>query len=156
MTWAFHWDWEVSALQIQPGYPLESSAPLNPSHHLWATLLKSSGWSAPLSASRPKSQQKRAVHQQHRNTSKESASVIRKSVPATLQRAMDLGQEKGASSWLTSLPLKKFNFVLHKGAFCDAVALRYGWQPKSIPTHCLCGHSFTVERAFLAQKVASR
>ena len=65
---------------------------------------------------------------------------------------MDLGQEKGASSWLTSLPLKKLNFVLHKSAFCDAVALRYGCQPKNIPTHCLCGHSFTVERALSRPK----
>ena len=44
---------------------------------------------------------------------------------------MDLAQEKGASSWLTTLPLKEFNFALHKGAFRDAVALRYGWQPKT-------------------------
>ena len=29
---------------------------------------------------------------------------------------MDLAQEMGASSWLTSLPLEEFGFSLHKGA----------------------------------------
>ena len=38
---------------------------------------------------------------------------------------MDLSQEKGASSWLTALPVEDFGFVLHKGAFCDALALWY-------------------------------
>ena len=95
---------------------------------------------------------KKAVHQLRRNNTKESASVIRQKVSAPLQRAMDLAQEKGASSWLTSLPLKEFDLVLHKGAFRDAVALRYGWLPKNIPTHCSCGSTFTVEHALSCPK----
>ena len=39
---------------------------------------------------------KKAVHQQRRTNAKVSASVIRGNVPAPLQRAMDLAQEKGA------------------------------------------------------------
>ena len=77
---------------------------------------------------------KKTAHQQRQNYVKESASVLRDNAPAVLQRAMDLAQEKGASSWFTTLPLKEFNFALHKGAFRDAVALRYGWQSKNIPT----------------------
>ena len=95
---------------------------------------------------------KKAVHQQRRNNAKESASAIRDEAPAALQRAMDLAQEKGASSWLTTLPLKEFNFALHKGAFRDAVALRYGWQPQNTPTHCSCGSSFSVEHALSCPK----
>ena len=34
---------------------------------------------------------------------------------------MDLLQEKGASSWLTALPVEDFGSVLHKGAICDAL-----------------------------------
>jgi len=34
--------------------------------------------------------------------------------------------EKGASNWLTVL-IEEFGFTLHKGAFRDALALRYGW-----------------------------
>ncbi len=63
----------------------------------------------------------------------------------TLRRAVDLASEKGASSWLTSLPLSGFGFTLHKGAFRDALSLRYGWLPSNSPTHCDCGSLFTVD-----------
>ena len=36
---------------------------------------------------------------------------------------------------------------IHKGAFRDAIALRYGWLPSNIPSTCTCGKSFTVEHA---------
>ncbi len=38
----------------------------------------------------------------HENTSK--ATELNQLLPDTLQRAMDLASEKGASSWLTALP----------------------------------------------------
>ena len=60
---------------------------------------------------------------------------------------MDLAQERGASSWLTTLPLEEFGLTLHKGAFRDAIALRYGWQPALTPSTCACGTSFSVEHA---------
>ena len=64
---------------------------------------------------------------------------------------MDLAQEKGASNWLTTLdlPIDENGFTLHKGAFRDAIALRYGWLPSNIPCTCTyaCGKSFTVEHA---------
>ena len=60
---------------------------------------------------------------------------------------MDLAQERGASSWLTILPLEEFGLTLHKGAFRDAIALRYGWKPALIPSTCACGTSFSVEHA---------
>ncbi len=43
-----------------------------------------------------------------------------------LSKAMDLASQPGASSWLISLPIKEHDFCLHKGAFVDAMALRYG------------------------------
>ena len=58
---------------------------------------------------------------------------------------MDSASEKGASNWLTSLPIEEHGFCLHKGAFKDALALRYGWSPSIIPLHCECGSAFTVE-----------
>ena len=60
---------------------------------------------------------------------------------------MDLASEKGASSWLTSLPIEEYGFCLHKGAFRDALALRYGWSPQQTPMYCVCGASLTVEHA---------
>ncbi len=46
-----------------------------------------------------------------------------------LKRSVKLSKEKGASSWLTTLPLKA---PLHKQAFRDALSLRYGWTPKKL------------------------
>ena len=63
------------------------------------------------------------------------------------RRAMDLASERGASSWLTSLPTEEHGFCMHKGAFRDALALRYGWSPQQTPMYCVCGASFTVEHA---------
>ena len=65
---------------------------------------------------------------------------------------MDLAQEKGASSWLTSLPIEEFGFALHKGAFHDALALRYNWQPLCTPSTCGCGAKFSVEHVLSCPK----
>ena len=65
-----------------------------------------------------------------------------------LQRSVLLSSEKGTYSWLTTLPLSDHGYALHKGAFCDAVCLRYGWQPSSLPSSCVCGQPMTVEHAF--------
>ena len=60
---------------------------------------------------------------------------------------MKISTEKGASSWLSTLPIQEHGFALHKGAFRDALCLRYGWQPKHLPSHCACGSKFTVDHA---------
>ena len=65
-----------------------------------------------------------------------------------LQRSLLLSSEKGLSSWLTTFPLSEHGYTLHKGAFCDALHLRYGCQPTSLPSSCVCGKSMTVENAF--------
>ena len=83
---------------------------------------------------------KRDAHKQNRDIAKSSATTLRATIPKSLQRAMAL-------SWLTSLPLEEFGLTLHKGAFRDAIALRYGWQPLHAPTSCACGTNFSVEHA---------
>ena len=65
-----------------------------------------------------------------------------------MKLAMDLAKEKGASSWLSVLPIDEFGFFLHKGAFQDAVALRYGWQLPNLPRVCVCGKNQSVDHAF--------
>ena len=60
---------------------------------------------------------------------------------------MDFAKEKGASTWLTAIPLAEHGFALHKGAFQDALALRYGWTPADIPLKCECGNNLSVEHA---------
>ena len=44
--------------------------------------------------------------------------------------------------------MDEHGFSLHKGDFCDAVCLRYGWSLPHLPTECICGASFTVNHTF--------
>ena len=61
--------------------------------------------------------------------------------------ANNIAQQKGSSSWLTSLPLEQERYVLSKREFYDAIALRYRWELKRIPTKCACGKTFSVDHA---------
>ncbi len=69
-----------------------------------------------------------------------------------LQRAVDPAREKGASTWLTVLPFTEHGFSLHKSAFHNAIALRYGWSPPKIPYKCDCGNGMTMEHALSCAK----
>ena len=80
------------------------------------------------------------------------ADTLRQAPPPVLQRAMDLAREKGASCWLTALPIMEHGFSLHKGAFRDALSLRYSWELSHIPGSCSCGKSFSVEHALSCLK----
>ena len=55
------------------------------------------------------------------------------------ERALENAQQKGASNWLTTLPLSWLEYVLNKQEFRDSIALRYDWQIDNIPKHCGCG-----------------
>lgn len=44
-------------------------------------------------------------------------------LPNNLRHVVQLSSEKGASSWLFVLPIEEHGFVLHKGAFWDALCL---------------------------------
>ena len=90
---------------------------------------------------------KKEVHSFKLKHSQGSAPNLHPQLANSTQRSMDLAQEKGASNWLTTLPIDENGFTLHKGAFRDAIALRYGWLQSNIPSICTCGKSFTVEHA---------
>ena len=91
---------------------------------------------------------KRGIHLENRCRSEELAVSLHPLLPTELQRARELACLRGASSWLTVLPLDEHGFSLHKGDFRDAVCLRYGWPLSHLPTECICGASFTVDHAF--------
>ena len=61
------------------------------------------------------------------------------------KRQLELLSEKGASSWLTSLPLKEYGFLLNKQEFHDSLALRYNLVLSTLdrPKHCRCGQANT-------------
>jgi len=84
--------------------------------------------------------------EKQRELASTEASVF-ETLPNSLKRAKELASEKGASSWLTALPITDHGFCLHKGAFCDALCLRYNWIPPLLPSNCVCGSSFQVDHA---------
>jgi len=86
-------------------------------------------------------------HTIRRQQEKEAASELKDKLPVNLQRAVTVSVEKGASSWLSTLPIDEHGFALHKGAFRDALCLRYGWRPPHLSSHCVCGEKFTVGHA---------
>eukprot|EP00794_Sanderia_malayensis_P005044 gene5044-biopygen4106 len=67
-------------------------------------------------------------------------------------RANDLACMKGASSWLTTLPLSSENFVLNKREFYDAIHLRFRWPLKFLPSSCPCGKKFDIDHAMSCAK----
>ena len=59
---------------------------------------------------------------------KRASDSVKQNLSNSLKRSMDLAQERGASTWLTTLPIQELGFTLHKSAFQDALALCYNWQ----------------------------
>ena len=92
-------------------------------------------------------QNKQDTRKQTQDSQRVLCEEIKKTATATLLRAIDLAEEKGASSWLTAMPLREYGFNLHKSAFRDAITLRYGWTPVGLSTTCVCGSRFSVEHA---------
>ena len=77
--------------------------------------------------------------------SSKEANVLDSQLPSPLQKAVDLAHEKGASIWLTALPLKDHGFALHRAAFHDAMALRYRWPPSNLPSKCDCSNNNSID-----------
>ena len=77
----------------------------------------------------------------------EKLAQLRESTTFDQRKANELSCMKGASSWLTSLPLEAENFVLNKREFHDSIRLRYRWHLKFMPTIRVCGKHFSVDHA---------
>ncbi len=74
-------------------------------------------------------------------------------------KALEAAQEKGASNWLNALPIKSQGYALDKQSFRDAIYTRYGIMLQRLPSHCVCGNTYTVEHALNCKKggfIASR
>ena len=68
------------------------------------------------------------VRKMKREKSKSLSAIICESLPKDLRLSIELAKEKGASIWLSSLPVQEHGFSLHRAAFHDALSLRYGWK----------------------------
>ena len=68
------------------------------------------------------------------------------------EKTIECCREKGASNWLTTLPLADKGFALSKQEFRDAVLLRYKLDLDGLPERCPCGESFSVNHAMMCKK----
>ena len=84
---------------------------------------------------------------QHSKSLAVFAENLKAQLDPIFQYRMNLCMERGASNWLSALPLKYYSFQLHKSAFHDAIHLRYGWVISDISSTCTCRQSFSVEHA---------
>ena len=82
----------------------------------------------------------------------EQVDRLRDSVRPDLLKAMNMASEKGASSWLTALPIDDMDYHLNKREFWDAVRIRYAWPINGLPSRCACGDSFDLEHALTCKK----
>jgi len=83
----------------------------------------------------------------HSNLSSQ-ADLLYECLSPHLQWVYQAASERGASCWLKTLPIAEHGFALPKGKFCDALCLRFCWQPVNLPQTCVCGKSFSVEHDF--------
>ncbi len=92
-------------------------------------------------------QEREKFNLQLRSTSLENES-------RSTKRQLNLLSEKGASSWLTSLPLKEYGFLLNKQEFQDAIALRYNLCLSNLdrPKYCICGNQNTINHCLTCKK----
>ena len=67
-------------------------------------------------------------------------------------RYIALACEKGASSWLSALPLEQFGFALNKQEFVDAIALRYNFDIPGRSQTCVCGEINTQDHSLICKK----
>jgi hypothetical protein len=67
-------------------------------------------------------------------------------------RNLDVLRLKGASSWLTVLPLQEFRYTLSKQEFVDAISLRYKFPIKGMPKTCACSKPNSIDHALSCAK----
>ena len=78
-------------------------------------------------------------------------SVVENALPK-MKRMIELASEKGASSWLTVIPMSEMDFTLNKREFRDAIKLTYNWPIKDNPTRCACGDFFNIDHAMICKQ----
>ena len=95
---------------------------------------------------------KGAINKKHQLDCKNEADNVIRDLPPKQQRCAQAAQEKGTSSWLSALPIKSFGFALRKGAFKDAVAIRYCWPLHLTPFRCRRGVPFDIDHVMSCRR----
>ena len=83
---------------------------------------------------------------------KNEKQAISAALDAKQRKMFECAGEKGASSWLSALPLRKYGYVLNKQEMRDAIRLRYGWHIPETPAFCGCGKRNSFDHIFVCKK----
>ena len=78
---------------------------------------------------------------------------IDSTLPSDLLRSVNQSRDKGASSWLTTVPLVDQGLVLNKQEFRDSLRLRYNMPLSDLPSKCVCGEKYTVCHALSCKNI---
>ena len=101
------------------------------------------------------SELKSALHEARADkeqVAKRELQSVKESLSKRKLKALDLASEKGASTWLTILPLKEMGFNLNKREFRDGLRLRYNWPFNDLPSKCVCNQDFSVDHAMICRR----
>ena len=77
---------------------------------------------------------------------------IRSKLPEEKIKLNDINQEPGASTWLSTLPLKEEDYVFTKQEFWDLINIRFGWPISRLPSECSCGAKYSLQHSISCKK----
>ena len=77
---------------------------------------------------------------------------IDSTLPSDLLWSVKQSKDKGASSWLTAMPLVDQGLVLNKQEFRDSLRLRYNMPWSDLLSKCVCGEKYSVCHALSCKK----
>ena len=83
---------------------------------------------------------------------KERYEQVRDALDERMRRVIELASEKGASTWLTSIPLKSYGFRLNKQQFQDALCMRYDLRLADVPRTCACGNDYSINHCLTCKR----
>ena len=92
-------------------------------------------------------QTKAEIKAQKKILDEEKIESVRSGITTRQQKILEATTEKGASSWLNTLPLKSHNFYLNKQIFWDSLYLRFDIPIPRLPATCVCGNKFDIQHA---------
>ena len=87
-----------------------------------------------------------------RENHRTKADHVFENMTTTQQRLHEINSTKGASIWLSTLPLKEEGYQLDKGVFWDLIKIRYGKPLSRLPDACSCGARFDLQHALSCKK----
>ena len=89
--------------------------------------------------------------EREKNQKEELQRILDNQLQLPEKKKIQMCLEKGASNWLTALPLKDAGFSLNKLEFRDGILLRYGINISGLPDCCACGEEFTCDHAMICK-----